>query len=190
MDAQTPTGEWTHRVRPARAADLRHLAAIEDSGDTQFRERFGEAIVPALVEPAISGHVRAEKPGFLLVHLAAGSLPDGPPDGFVHVLDLQGHAHLEQLSVLPRAQRHGIGAALVRAAMAEAAALGFDRLTLCTYRNVAWNGPFYAGLGFSEVRELAPYERELREHEVAIGLDVNDERCVMEVALPREVTGR
>ncbi len=35
--------------------------------------------------------------------------------------------------------------------MAEARAQGFDRLSLCTYRDVPWNGPFYASLGFTEV---------------------------------------
>jgi GNAT superfamily N-acetyltransferase len=101
----------------------------------------------------------------------------------VHVLDLDGNAHLEQISVRPESQRRGIGAALVLAAMAEARRQGHDRMTLCTYRDVPWNGPFYAGLGFTEVTELAPYERRLREHERRLGLDINGVRVVMEVAL-------
>src|SRR4029079_9887686 len=120
------------------------------------------------------------EPGFLLV-----AVPDeqGPPVGFVHVLVIDGHAHLEQLSVLPERQRQGIGAALVRAAMAEARMQGFDRLSLCTYRDVPWNGPYYRSLGFTEVTDLAPYERRLREKERDLGLDENGVRVVMSIAL-------
>jgi GNAT superfamily N-acetyltransferase len=180
MDGQTPTGVGTHRVRAARTEDLPHLAPIEDAGGPQFREYFGEAIEPILLSPATDGRQRATEPGFLLV-----AAPDeqSPPVGFVHVLEIDGHAHLEQLSVLPDRQRQGIGAALVRAAMDEARRRGFDRLSLCTYRDVPWNGPYYRSLGFTEVTEPAPYERRLREKERDLRLDVNGVRVVMSIAL-------
>ena len=38
-------------------------------------------------------------------------------------------------------------------------------------------------LGFTEVSDLAPYERRLRDKERELGLDVNGVRVVMEVAL-------
>jgi ribosomal protein S18 acetylase RimI-like enzyme len=176
MDAQTAPDDGTHRVRPARAADLAAIAPIEDAGGPQYQDYFGDAIEPILLSPAADGRQRASEPGFLLV---AGE----PPVAFVHVLLLDGHAHLEQLSVLPEHQRRGIGAALTRAAMDEARAQGFDRLSLCTYRDVPWNGPFYRGLGFTEVADPAPYEQRLREKERDLGLDVNGVRVVMEVAL-------
>jgi len=176
MDGQTSTDDGTHRVRPARAVDLTQIAAIENAGGPQFEEYFGDAVEPILLSPAMDGRQRASEPGFLLV---AGE----PPVGFVHVLVIDGHAHLEQLSVLPEHQRRGVGAALTRAAMDEARAQGFDRLSLCTYRDVPWNGPFYRGLGFTEVTDLAAYERRLRDKERELGLDVNGVRVVMEVAL-------
>jgi ribosomal protein S18 acetylase RimI-like enzyme len=176
----TPFDYVIPRIRAARAADLRHIAPIEDAGGPQFQAYFGEAIEPILLSPATDGRQRASEPGFLLV-----AAPDdgSPPVGFVHVLVIDGHAHLEQLSVLPEHQRRGIGAELTRAAMAEARAQGFDRLSLCTYRDVPWNGPFYLSLGFAEVTELAPYEKRLREKERDLGLDVNGVRVVMSVAL-------
>jgi ribosomal protein S18 acetylase RimI-like enzyme len=168
-------------MRPARASDLAHIGPIEDAGGAQFRAHFGEAIEPILLSPATDGRQRAAEPGFLLV--AVGQ--DDVPVGFVHVLVIEGHAHLEQLSVLPDHQRRGIGAALTRTAIDEARAQGFDRLSLCTYRDVPWNGPFYRSLGFTEVAEaeLAPYEARIREKERGLRLDVNGARCVMEVAL-------
>jgi ribosomal protein S18 acetylase RimI-like enzyme len=176
----TPIDYVNPRVRMARAADLRHIAPIEDAGGPQFRDHFGESIEPILLSPALDGRQRAAEPGFLLV-----AAPDeqSPPVGFVHVLEIDGHAHLEQLSVLPEHQRRGIGAELTRAAMAEARAQGFDRLSLCTYRDVPWNGPFYRSVGFAEVTDLAPYEQRLRQKERDLGLDINGVRVVMSVAL-------
>jgi GNAT superfamily N-acetyltransferase len=180
MDSQTGADEATHRVRLARAADLAHIAPIEDAGIPQFQELFGDEIEPILSSPAMDGRQRAAEPGFLLV---AAPDDESPPVGFVHVLEIDGHAHLEQLSVLPDHQRQGIGAALTRAAMAEARAQGFRRLSLCTYRDVPWNGPFYRSLGFVEVTDPAPYEQRLREKERDLRLDVNGVRVVMSVAL-------
>jgi ribosomal protein S18 acetylase RimI-like enzyme len=180
MVEETPGVRATHRVRLATEEDLRHIAAIEDAGGPQFQEYFGAAIHPILLSPATDGRQRAREPGFLLV---ADLDEKGPAVGFVHLLVIDGHAHLEQVSVLPEQQGRGIGAALVRAAMAEASARGFDRLSLCTYRDVPWNGPFYRHLGFTEVDELAPYERRLRAKEHDLGLETNGVRCVMEVAL-------
>ena len=59
-------------------------------------------------------------------------------------------AHLEQLSVHPDHAGHGIGRALLRAGCDWAAAHGYAEITLATYRDVPWNGPFYASEGFVE----------------------------------------
>jgi ribosomal protein S18 acetylase RimI-like enzyme len=181
MVDQTPTDLPAHRVRPARSQDLARIAAIEDAGGPQFQEHFGADINPILLSPATDGRQRAAEPGFLLV---AADEQDAPI-GFVHVLVIEGHAHLEQISVLPEHQQRGIGRALVEAAMAEARSKGFDRLSLCTFRDVPWNGPYYRSLGFRDVAEadLAPYEARLREKERELGLDVNGVRVVMSIAL-------
>jgi GNAT superfamily N-acetyltransferase len=180
MDDETTVDGTTHRIRHARALDLAHIAPIEDAGGQQYQDFFGDDIHPVLLSPATDGRWRASKPGFLLVAVAD---EQSPPVGFAHVLLLDGHAHLEQVSVLPELQRRGIGAALIRAAMAEARADGHDRMSLCTYRDVPWNGPYYRSLGFTEVTDLAPFQQRLRDKERDVGLEVNGVRCVMEVAL-------
>jgi ribosomal protein S18 acetylase RimI-like enzyme len=183
MADQTTDADGTHRagpsrVRPAEPGDLPLIADIENAGGPQFRAYFGVATHPVLLAPATDGRQRARMDGFLLV---AGR----PAVGFVHVLVLDGQAHLEQLSVRPEHQRRGIGRRLVEAAAEEARRRGFDRISLCTYRDVPWNGPYYRTLGFTEVAEadLAPYQRRLRAKERDLGLEVNGVRCVMEVAL-------
>ena len=162
-------------VREARPSVLRLLAAIEDSGAPLFREWCAGVLPPALVAPAPSGHQRDAEPGRLLVALDPAY--DGGPVGFVHVLWLRDDhglpaAHLEQLSVrLPGQGRRGIGTALVRAACDEARWEGHRSISLCTYRDAPWNGPFYRRLGFREEPRPAAYLQRLREHEQALGLD-------------------
>ena len=170
-------------IRLARPSDLRHLAAVEDSGAGLFVEHHGPDLTPAVVAPASSGLDRDLEPGFILV-AAEGERPVG----FAHVIDLDGHAHLEQLSVLPEQGRRGIGGALVRAAMEEARWAGYDDMSLCTYRDVPWNGPFYARLGFEVVEQPSDHQQRLREHERAIGLDADGVRVVMTRPLWRQVT--
>lgn len=164
-------------VSPARAGDLLLLAAIEDAGDSLFEEAFGDLTGDVLASAAPSGAERAAQPGFVLV---AGD----PVVGFAHVLLLDGAAHLEQVSVLPSEGRRGVGSALVRAVMAEAARRGHDELTLCTYADLPWNGPFYARLGFAEV-EPTGHLRSLRAHEREIGLERHGRRIAMRADLRR-----
>ena len=78
----------------------------------------------------------------------------------------------------------GIAAALVRAACDWAAHAGFEEVTLTTFREVRWNMPFYAKLGFVEVpaaRLDAELETIVRDEE-ARGLP-RDRRAVMRYAL-------
>jgi GNAT superfamily N-acetyltransferase len=165
------------RIRLARPSDLRHLAAIEDAGVAIFEEHLGEELPEAFRTPAPSG-VDRQLTGTVLV-----AEEDGVVVGFAHLIHPDGFAHLEQLDVLASHRRRGIGAALVRAAMEEARWAGHDRLSLCTYRDLPWNGPFYAALGFAEKPRLEPFQERLRAHERTLGLDEPGVRVVMEAPL-------
>jgi GNAT superfamily N-acetyltransferase len=70
------------------------------------------------------------------------------PIGFVLASAIDGCAHIEQVSALPRGR--GIGAALIRQVEAWAISEGLPALTLSTFRDVPWNAPYYECLGFSE----------------------------------------
>ena len=87
----------TLSVRPARPSELRHLAAIEDSGAAPLRTWFGEAAVPALLAPAPSGASRDAAAGALLVAVDptyAEGRASARPLGFAHLLWLAaGDAH-------------------------------------------------------------------------------------------------
>ncbi|MBZ5734240.1 GNAT family N-acetyltransferase [Nocardioides sp. TRM66260-LWL] len=172
------------RIRLARPSDLRHLAAIEASGGPQYEALLGPA--PALTGAPPTGAQRDDAGTLLVAAAAGGEQAGGEPVGFAHLLVLDGHAHLEQLSVLPEHQGRGIGRALVAAVREEARWAGFRELTLLTYRDVPWNAPLYARLGFEpldDARLAEPWLAALRAAEQAHGLDAHGVRVAMGVRL-------
>jgi GNAT superfamily N-acetyltransferase len=153
-------------IRPARPDELAELIEIERAADRLFPlAGYGETPGPASLD-----ELRA----------AAALLVSGdPPAGYVRIEVVDGRAHLEGLSVRPRYMRQGRGSALVRAACAWAAEHGYSEITLCTFAEVPWNGPFYARLGFIELAELTPGLQSLRETERTLGLDAMGRRVVL-----------
>lgn len=155
--------------RTARPVDLAPLAGIEESGEEMFAAL---GIVfpggPMVVE------VMIDKGGEILV---AGD----PPVGFAAVEDLDGALHLEQISVHADHVRKGIGGLLLREVLERARAAGAPGVSLLTFRDVPWNGPWYARHGF----EVLPPDRwgpGLRGHweaEVRAGLHDLGPRVVM-----------
>lgn len=185
MSAVTET-KTAYDVRPARARDLPHLAAIEDAGVALFESVLGDLSGDVLATPARSGEDRAEADGFILVADAGQD-----PVGFAHVVVLDGHPHLDQLSVHPEHGRRGIGAALVEAACERLAARGHGSLTLLTYADLPWNAPFYTRLGFVEVPSDEPrpaHHVALLAEEERLGLARHGRRVLMRRVLRRHRT--
>jgi GNAT superfamily N-acetyltransferase len=121
-------------------------------------------------------------------HLAQAALvivAGDPPVGFASVEVVDDAAHIWQLSVLPAEGRRGRGTALVQAVCAWATGQGFDAVTLTTYRDVPWNAPFYARLGFVVVAEqdLSRGLVAIRVHERVAGDDDFGPRVAMRKVL-------
>ncbi len=95
------------------------------------------------------------------------------PVGFALAVELEGHLHLEEMDVHPSRGRCGLGTALVQAVCAAARERG-QSVTLSTFRDVPFNAPFYAKMGFHELEdsELTPGLRRLREEEARRGLSL------------------
>jgi putative acetyltransferase len=94
-------------------------------------------------------------------------------------------AHLEEVDVHPDHGRRGLGGRLVRSVCRWADARGLAAVTLTTFRDVPWNMPFYARLGFQEVAAaaLTPALRDVLEDEARRGLDPT-RRVVMQWQSP------
>jgi GNAT superfamily N-acetyltransferase len=115
-------------------------------------------------------------------HLAASSVvfvTGDPPVGFASVGEVDGVAHLFQLSVDPSMGRQGLGTALLVAVCDWATSQQHEAVTLTTFRDVPWNGPFYARLGFRVVDDPSAGLSDIREHEKAIGDDDFGPRIAM-----------
>lgn len=94
---------------------------------------------------------------------------DGTVVAYLIALPVDGNMHVEQVSVHPAAARRGIGAALIDHLAAVSAV---PALTLTTFTEVPWNGPYYRRCGFRVLTEpeLTPGLRAIRDAETAHGL--------------------
>ncbi|MEZ0170843.1 GNAT family N-acetyltransferase [Microvirga sp. TS319] len=106
------------------------------------------------------------------------------PVGFLAAHEMDGHFYIAEVSVAQSHQRRGLGARLIGAAVAHAKRSGFSTVTLTTYRDLAWNGPFYASLGFVEIEpgETWPGHAAKLRAEAEAGHDPA-RRCVMALRL-------
>jgi len=167
-----------YRVRLARADEVARLPAIERAAAELFRGRdVGTFSLDDVLDAAT--HAAAQREGRLFVADLAGE-----PVGFALASHIGGEPHLRELDVLPAHGRRGLGARLVRAVIEWARAQGAPSLTLSTFRDIAWNAPFYARLGFRALdeAELDAAHRALLDREEAMGLP-RQRRVVMRLTL-------
>ena len=165
----------TYAIREAHSEELAALVEIELAAREMFRPLGMDVVAdddPGSVEgllPYVEGgraFVAADETGCPVAYL------------LLDVVD--GAAHVEQVSVHPRHARLGIGSRLIERAASWARGPGLRALTLTTYVEVPWNGPYYERLGF---RYLALGEettglRALRAHEREHGLDAWPRACM------------
>lgn len=122
----------------------------------------------------------------LFKRLLLVGIKDGRLAGFALCTIERPDLYLEQISVAPEFGRCGVGGALLNAVCAEAERRALFGVTLSTFRQVPWNGPFYAKHGFSELprRGLALWQLDIEKVQAAT-MDVR-QRCFMRraVAIP------
>jgi GNAT superfamily N-acetyltransferase len=156
------------KIRPTRLEDLADIQRIELAAGELFRT-IGMADIADHPVPAID--VLAEYQRAALSWVAVDHA--GHPVAFVLVKRVDGRAHIEQVSVRPDHARRRIGRDLIDHVEGWAAGQGLPALTLTTFRDVQWNGPYYERLGFSLLAdsERGPELRTLMSEEAAHGLD-------------------
>lgn len=145
----------SYRVVSATPEHVPALPDIERSASSLF----GNGVPKELLEITSpeSAYAAAQSDGRLWV--AVG--PDDEPVGLACVTVEADRVHLAELDVLPEHGRRGVGTELVRAVEAWARSREYSEITLTTYRDVPWNAPFYAALGFVVVSE-SDWDSELR----------------------------
>jgi GNAT superfamily N-acetyltransferase len=92
--------------------------------------------------------------------------------------------HIWELDVRRDRQGSGIGRALLETAIEDARRRGLVALTLTTFRDVAWNAPFYRKLGFQVLDDAQAGERlaDLLRQEAEHGMPAG-RRCAMRLVL-------
>jgi len=163
----------------AQPEHLTVLSHIELQAASLFREWNVPDVVIEDTTP-LEEFQAAQTAGLLWVALS----PQLHPVGFALVERMNVQLHLEEIDVHPLHGRLGIGAALLETVCAWARNCGYAQITLTTYRDIPWNAPFYARLGFKilGVDELTPELRERVEDEAVRGWGMHP-RVVMRKAL-------
>jgi ribosomal protein S18 acetylase RimI-like enzyme len=150
------------QIRRGRRDELEALRQIERTAGRAFAT-IGMPEIAAHEPPSV-----AELEAFVSDGLAwvAVDSSDHPVAYLVSTV-VDGCAHIEQVSVAPEYARLGLGARLIDRLEVDAAAKHQPALTLTTFRDVPWNAPYYARLGFVvlEATEQGPQLRGLIERE-------------------------
>ncbi len=146
------TSDWSLRL--AREADAEALPAIERAAGEKFADDpdlqdldFDETWEPEEL-------CRLIRKGHCLVVESSSNIV-----GFLASEPFRRELHIWEMDVLPEMQGQGIGAGLIRACQVDARNSGFSALTLTTFRDLPWNGPFYQRLGFVEVVDFDAHPR-------------------------------
>lgn len=152
-------------LRPATVADLPVLQDIERAAGEPFRA-LGMTEIADDDPPPLS--LLAEYQ--LACRAWVFADPQDLPAAYLIWQEVDGAAHIDQVSVHPRAARRGVGRTLIDH-LAKVA--GAPNLTLTTFAEVPWNAPYYARLGFTTLAdaELTDGLRKIVAEEAALGLD-------------------
>lgn len=150
--------------RPAHAGRLRE---IERAASVRFRGIGMGAIADNEPTPASIIEDRATLRRLLVACDGTGGLA-----GFLIWSPKDGLAYIEEVSVDPAHAGHRLAGRMIDRLCADVRA-HFDRVSLATFRDVPWNAPYYAKLGFVEAQtNLGPDHDETWRHQ-AVHLDMS-----------------
>jgi GNAT superfamily N-acetyltransferase len=162
-------------IRAARLLDADRIRAIEVAAGEVFRT----------VDMGLVASGEPPTDAELAPYLEAGRAwviadDEDAAVAFALVAVVDGNAHLEQISVDPHRARQGLGRRLIDHIAAVARADGFEALTLTTYAEVPWNGPYYERLGFVTIasKDITAGLQAIRRHEASLGLDAWPRICM------------
>lgn len=155
-------------VRPATRDDRPALRAIERRAGERFRE-VGMPEVADDEPPSLDVLATFVDAGRAWVVPGA----TGEPVGYAVVEEVDGNAHIGQVSVDPAYQGQRVGRALIDEVATWATRNRLPAITLTTFVDVAWNAPLYRHLGFVDIpdKDLGPGLRAVMQAEAAHGLD-------------------
>jgi GNAT superfamily N-acetyltransferase len=171
----------SYQIRLAQPGELARLQQIEHEAGALFS---GLGLIDETLDLGFPAQELQRLIGLGQVWVACTA--DDSAVGAVITSVREGAAYVEELDVLPAHGRRGLGARLLARVCAWAEQQGYPAVTLSTFRDVPWNGPFYRKQGFRELarEEWTPGMRRIRELEARHGLHVEQR-----VFMRRELAG-
>jgi ribosomal protein S18 acetylase RimI-like enzyme len=162
-------------IRPATKQDLPTLQHIERAAGKWFAD-IGMTFVAEDDPPTIETLTEFMNNGRAWVYTDEND----HPVAYLLAEVVDGNAHLEQVSVHPDHARRRLGKALLDHMIDWAREQQLPAVTLTTYTEVQWNGPYYERNGFRYLAdaELTPGLRKIRTAEAAHGLDRWPRACM------------
>ncbi|MDP9808759.1 GNAT superfamily N-acetyltransferase [Rhizobium tibeticum] len=164
-------------IRQARLDDLPRLTEIEIDAFATLAEALGAVREPhALPRDVLQRSLDA---GLLLV--AADD--EDQSIAFLAAEEIETSLYVIEFDVCQAWQRRGTGRRLMLAVIEMARAGGFSGVTLTTDRDVPFNAPFYASLGFiePEPEAMPQFLQKKLDYEIETGMDA-DRRIAMVLA--------
>lgn len=165
-------------IRLAVRDDAALLPDIERSAGTLFRT------LPDLAWIADDGVMSVDTHEQFIRAGTCWVADDGRLIGFISTEIFDTELHIWEISVSADHHRRGIGQRLIVAAISHARYTDCVAVTLTTFRNVGWNEPYYARLGFETLRTetLCPRLHAVLESETEQGLPIA-QRCAMRLGV-------
>ena len=162
-------------IRAALLEDGQALRSIERLAGERYRD-VGLAVIAEDAPPSMTRLSSYVTSGRSWVAVDAS----GSPVGYILADQVDGNAHIEQVSVTPVAQGLGFGRALIERVERWALESDMSSVTLTTFAEVPWNGPLYKHIGFHILTkdEVGPELRAIRDAESAHGLDLARRVCM------------
>ena len=156
---------------------MQHCISVEIAAAEKFRQIGMDDLVAITVsDPYMAGHGAAHAAdGSLFVAMAGDQVA-----GYIAMAGFDGMAHICEIDVHPSHTGNGLGRHLMAAGEDWARGQGMPALTLSTFIDVPWNGPWYARQGFEVFPEhhWPPGHLTLWKNQLASALDCS-RRCLM-----------
>lgn len=158
-----------YRIARGTPSNAPRLRQIEIAAGARFRAVGMEEIAEGEPTPGTILEERA-KAGRLCIALAAS----GEVAGFLIWSPKDGLAYIEEVSVHPDHAGHRLAARLIDE-LANEVRGHMPALSLATFRDVPWNAPYYARVGFVEMPQdkVGPAHQESWLHQAENGLDMS-----------------
>jgi GNAT superfamily N-acetyltransferase len=157
-------------VRAARADEIEQLRTLEVDAGRRFADVGMAHVAGDEAPPAVWFLERVDA-----ARLWVAVDDADRPVGYIAASEVDGEGHVDQVSVLEAWAGRGVGRALMDEVAGWARARGHHGVTLTTFRDVPWNGPWYRKLGYvdREPGGLGPELAAIRRREQERGLDAH-----------------